>query len=349
LKLTRTGATVLVSPAGRKRVESLVADYLRSVRSGEAEIGAADELFTLLLKPAIEKNSTTRIVIVPDGSLHLLPFDALRTPDGKYVLERHVVTYAPSATVLHLLRQSHAADRPAMSFLGVGGVTYPRRASITSNLGGRSPESTEDGSDFFTANPVAFPDLPGSRQEVTAAAGLVKGTKQLLLGPNATESAFKALPLSDFEIIHFAVHGLGNANFPDRAALVLGSSGASSDDGLLQVREIRDLPLRANLVVLSACDTGNGRLLGEEGIASLERAFLLAGAKAVIASLWTTDDTYTIALMRQLYQHLVDGADKGASLRQAKLDLLKQFGAEALPVYWAGFTLVGDGSGATLK
>jgi len=157
------------------------------------------------------------------------------------------------------------------------------------------------------------------------------------------------LPLSDFGIFPFAVHGLCNAQFPDRAALVLGSSPGRGEDGLLQVREIRDLPLHADLVVLSACDTGNGRLLGEEGIASLERAFLLAGAKAVIASLWTTDDTYTIALMRRLYQHLVNGADKGSSLREAKRDLLEQFRNEALPVYWAGFTLVGDGAGAISK
>ena len=76
----------------------------------------------------------------------------------------------------------------------------------------------------------------------------------------------------------------------------------------------------------------------------MERAFLLAGAKAVIASLWTADDTYTIALMKRLYQHLVDGYDKGSALRQAKIDLLKQFGDQAPPVYWAGFTLIGDSS-----
>ena len=112
----------------------------------------------------------------------------------------------------------------------------------------------------------------------------------------------------------------------------------------MQVREIRDLSLRAELVTLSACDTGTGKLLGQEGIASLERAFPLAGAKSVIASLWPADDTFTIALMKRMYQHLADGADKGAALRQAKLDLLKEFGDQALPVYWAGFTLVGDGS-----
>jgi CHAT domain-containing protein len=170
------------------------------------------------------------------------------------------------------------------------------------------------------------------------------GEKRVLLDKDATEAEFKALPLADFRVIHLAVHGLGNSQFPDRAALILGSSPTIGQDGLLQVREIRDLPLRADLVTLSACDTGNGKLLGGEGIASLERAFLLAGAKSVIASLWTADDTYTIALMKRLYQHLIDGYDKGAALRQAKVDLLKEFAGQADPVYWAGFILVGDGS-----
>src|SRR5437660_9381124 len=92
--------------------------------------------------------------------------------------------------------------------------------------------------DFFGVNAVAFLDLPGSGQEVATVAGIMKGTKRLLLGPDATEAAFKALPLSDFSVIHLAVHGLGNAQYPDRAALVLGSPPAQHEDGLLQVREI---------------------------------------------------------------------------------------------------------------
>jgi CHAT domain-containing protein len=230
---------------------------LRAVRSRQSENAAEQELFTLLLKPAIEKSSMTRIVVVPDGTLHLLPFDALKKPDGKYVLETHVVTYAPSATVLYLLRQSSPADRPAMAFLGVGDVICRRPAALTSNAG-LNPESNEDeGPDFFNVNAVAFSDLPGSRQEITAVAGMTNGARQLLLGPNATEGEFKALRLSEFAVIHFAVHGLGNAQFPDRAALVLGSSPERREDGLLQVREIRDLPLRAYLVVLSAWRGGN--------------------------------------------------------------------------------------------
>jgi len=346
LRITRTEAGVLVIPSGRKRIEGLVDDYLVAVRSRRPEVAVGNELFSLLLRPAVDQESKTRLIIVPDGKLHLLPFDGLNDQRGKYVLESHVVTYAPSATVLHLLRQSRSAARAPMSFLGVGDVIYPRPAVVTSKVSAGTARNDNVTADFFDLDAVRFPDLPGSRQEVTAVAGIINGSKRLLLERNATEAAFKALPLADFRVIHLAVHGLGNAQFPDRAALVLGNSSASGEDGLLQVREITDLPLKADLVTLSACDTGNGRLLGEEGIASLERAFLLAGAKSVIASLWTADDTYTIALMKRLYQHLVDGYDKGSALRQAKLDLLQEFGEQALPLYWAGFTLVGDGSTA---
>jgi CHAT domain-containing protein len=286
---------------------------------------------------------------MPDGKINLVPFDALRDSEGRYVLESHVVTYAPSATVLQLLREPSSADRATRNFLGVGGVIYagPTETIKAGTAGASSKASVL--ADFFGLDAVTFPDLPGSTQEVVESAHSIRGSKQLLLERDATEAAFKALPLSDFRIVHLAVHGVANTAFPDRAALVLGSSGRSREDGLLQVREIRDLPLRAELVTLSACDTGTGKLLGQEGIASLERAFLLAGAKAVIASLWPADDTFTIALMKRMYQHLADGADKDIALRQAKLDLLQEFGDQAHPIYWAGFTLVGDGSTAIFK
>ncbi len=126
------------------------------------------------------------------------------------------------------------------------------------------------------------------------------GEKGLLLGTNATETAFKAEPLADFDIIHIAAHGIASAKFPDRAALVLGNDPKSGEDGLLQVRKIRDLNLAADLVTLSTCDTGVGALEGEEGIANLVRAFLFAGAKSVVASLWAASDVYTLNLMQHV-------------------------------------------------
>jgi CHAT domain-containing protein len=329
---------------GRKQIEDLVDQYLDAVRSRKPESTPGRELFSLLLQPVlVGQREKTRLIVIPDGKLNILPLDALRESEGRFVLESRVVTYAPSATVLYLLRESTPTHpQPAMrNFLGVGGVVYAGSGASGKESQAPAPNGVAD---FFGLDSVSFPDLPGSAQEVVASSGIIGGTKQLLLEGKATEAEFKAQPLSEFKIIHLAVHGLANAEFPDRAALVLGSSSGSGEDGLLQVREIRDLSLRAELVTLSACDTGTGKLLGQEGIASIERAFLLAGAKSVIASLWPADDTFTIALMKRMYQHLADGADKGAALRQAKLDLLKEFGDQALPVYWAGFTLVGDGS-----
>jgi CHAT domain-containing protein len=288
-----------------------------------------------------------RLIVVPDGKLHLLPFDGLKSAEGKYVLESHVVTYAPSATVFHLLRAPRNSDRTRLNFLGVGGVIYSK-AEFVATKGGPSSNKAQ-AADLFGIDPVAFSNLPGSKQEVTSIVGIVPGPSKLLLDTNATEADLKSIPLADYRVIHLAVHGVASPQYPDRAALVLGSSITSGEDGLLQAREIRDLDLHADLVVLSACETGAGKLLGEEGIASLERSFLIAGAKSVIASLWTADDTFTIALMKRLYQHLVAGADKSTALQQAKIDLLKEFGDQALPVYWAGFTLVGDGSTPVFK
>jgi CHAT domain-containing protein len=117
----------------------------------------------------------------------------------------------------------------------------------------------------------------------------------------------------------------------------------SHDDGLLQVREIIRLRFDADLVTLSACNTGVGKLQGEEGITNLVEAFLVSGAKAVVASLWSADDTYTLALMERFYTHIAEGQDKAGALRQAKLDVLAKYGRQVSPYYWGAFVLVGDG------
>jgi CHAT domain-containing protein len=123
----------------------------------------------------------------------------------------------------------------------------------------------------------------------------------------------------------------------------LGRDPNTSDDGLLEFQEITQLSLSAVLVTLSACDTANGKLEGEEGIDGLAEAFLLAGAKSVVGALWDVDDSATESLMKAFYSHLAQGQDKAFALRQAKLDYLQR-SANSSPVYWAPFTLIGDGS-----
>ncbi len=341
LRISRSSLDVVPLPAGRKRIHDLVENYNSAIRSRQEATVTGADLYSILVKPVSTRASTTRIVVIPDGKLNLLPLDSLRDETGKYVLESHVVTYAPSAAVLYLLRQSNRTTEFAGNFLGVGDV-------LDSGVG-PSKATVSAGSNVVHAffDITKLPRLAATREEVMSVAGIVGGNNRLLLGATATEAAFKSSQLADYRIIHLAVHGLADAQFPDRAALILGSGGGA--DGLLQVREIRDLPIRADLVTLSSCDTGSGRLLGEEGIASLERAFLLAGAKSVIASMWTADDSATAALMKYLYVHLVEGQDKAAALRQAKLDFLRVFGDRAIPAFWAGFTLVGDGDSRILQ
>jgi len=347
LRITRGTAAVSALPAGRRQIEQLVDSYLGDVRSKKPAIETGEKLYALLLQPIHSRESDSSLIIIPDGKLHVLPFDSLRDGRGRYVLESHIVTYAPSATVLYLLRRTQRDHPTTARLLAVGGVPYERAPSILPvKVTGNTPGQASASGDFLGPAGLRLSNLPGTQEEVINSAELLGGQHTLLLGKDATEAAFKSLRLADFSVIHLAVHGIASTQFPDRAALVLGRAPSSGEDGLLQVREIRDLPLDADLVTLSACDTGEGKLLGEEGIASLERAFLLAGAKTVIASLWTAEDACTTWLMKRLYWHLADGEDKGSALRQAKLDLLKEFGEEAVPFYWAGFTLVGEGSTA---
>ena len=191
----------------------------------------------------------------------------------------------------------------------------------------------------------AFADLPSSADEVRIVqAAFPKGESKLLLGTAATEGAFKGAGLAEYRVIHLAVHGFADSTFPDRAALVLLSAPSAGEDGFLQASEIVQLHFEADLVVLSACDTAVGPLLGQEGIANLSRAFLLAGARTVVSTLWEVDDTSSLFLMKRFYAHLLAHRSAGWALTAAKRDMLRTFGREALPYQWAGFTIEGAGA-----
>lgn len=289
------------------------------------------------MQPIGEHPDKKRLIIVPDGKLHLLPFDALVAADGRRVLASHVVSYAPSATVLKLLLDREPTI-PELSLLAVGDVQYQSGSESVLAAQGNTTRGV------FDIEGAKFVELPSTAEEIASVAEVAGDAALALSGPEATESAFKAMPLDRYQVLHLAVHGIANVQFPHRAALVLGADPVAGDDGLLQVREILNLKLTAELVTLSACDTAAGRLQGQEGIASIVRAFLLAGARTAVASLWAADDIFTTALMRRFYAQLGQGIDRASALRNAKLEMLERFGDQALPYHWAGFTMVGDGS-----
>lgn len=179
---------------------------------------------------------------------------------------------------------------------------------------------------------------------VETIAGDLPKPSTILLGDQATETAFKRLPLNQYSVIHLALHGYADPEFPDRSALVFAPEARPTDDGLLQVREIRHLPINASLVTLSACDTGVGPV-GEEGVANIVNAFIEAGAHSVVSTLWRLEDHATSQLMISFYGHLARGDNKAEALRKAQIELLN---AGDPPYFWAGFELDGDPNASVL-
>ena len=339
--ISQSRARLLQLKVRRKDLEETISTYLNAVRKkGEAE-AQERKLYAALLGTVPGLDGTSRLIVVPDSSLNLLPFDALRNEHGHYVLLRNVVTYSPSATIFHLLRTRHRKMRNPLPFLGLGDVTHiSDRVLLARNTDIRREVSDSRG--IYDLGGASFSDLPGTKKELTTLGQMFGKNSVLLMDAQASEAAFKGEPLQQFKVIHFAVHGVAAPKYPERAALVLGSDPEHREDGLLQAREIVSLHLNADLVTLASCETASGKLEGEEGAESLERAFLIAGAKTVVASLWNADDTFTAALVKAFYLHLKRGEDKGSALRNAKLDMIHEFGEQALPYYWAGFTMEGD-------
>jgi CHAT domain-containing protein len=324
------GGSRLVPLVGREHINSLVLAYLNGVKAKKPARDEGHQLYDTLLKPISEAAKAETLVIIPDGPLHLVPVEGLIDESGRYVVETHTVINEPSATAFYLLAQERSRPHTfAHMLLGVGGVPYDATAlkevSLTRGY-----------------DPDKLANLPASKDEVLAAeAALHDPTDTLLLGPKATESAVKRADLAQYRIIHLAVHAFASNQDPNRSALVLLSDPAAGEDGFLQASEIVQLRLNADLVILSACDTGVGLIEGEEGIAALSRAFLLAGAKAVVSTLWSINDNYSLVVMSNFYKHLAAHEPAAEALTHAKRDTLREFGPSAAPYYWAGYIFQG--------
>lgn len=341
IRITRATAEIIRLPSGRSAIEQAIDRYLAAIVGGDSGEEEGRWLHSVLVRPAIGRNNRSKLIVVPDGKMNFLPFDSIVDDDGNYLLESHVVSYCPSGTVLFLMRSDVTPATRRMRFLGVADVQYPA-AGPRPFFNGRT--AALELPDFLPFGGIGFKALPWTRDEVTAASRALGWENTLLLGQDATEARLKALSLPSYRIIHIATHGVPSTEFPDRSALVLAPDELTGEDGLLQAREIRSLPIHAELVVLSACDTGVGSVRGQEGIANLVNAFLYAGARSVVASIWAANDAYTAHLMGLFYAHLAKGEDRSVALQHAKLDSLRRFGSKAIPLYWAGFVIVGEGS-----
>ncbi|HEX9943503.1 MAG TPA: CHAT domain-containing protein [Thermoanaerobaculia bacterium] len=354
---------------GRQALEKDVDRFRQLIDQTRAGAGLGAEglgwfsrrLYNLLVEPA-EKwiAAGDRIVLVPDGSLHLLPFAALIRKD-----ERHLVEWKPLSTVLsgtvfaELKKQRRdavaGAEASSRQWVAFGDPWFPPR------LAQSRPEDIGEARlrSLSTRTQIRWKRLPQSRREVEEIAALFPtDRRRTYLDRAASEERAKAVG-RDARIVHFATHGFVDDRSPFDSGLVLSipeELAEGRDNGLLQVWEIfESVRLDADLVVLSACETGIGEIRGGEGIIGLTRAFQYAGARSVLASLWRVEDEATAELMQRFYRHLRAGKAKDESLRAAQLDLIRRplrvpdgrggwtERNAAAPYFWAALQLVGDG------
>ena len=285
-----------------------------SVKPIPAQSTTTPILTQLLIEPIADLLPTDpqqTVIFIPQGPLFSLDFPALQTRNGEYLIQKHTIVTAPSIQVLDF--------------------THQRSRELQSKQAKSSPRSP-----LIVGNPAmpgSLLPLPGAEQEAKAIATLLKTTA--LTGKDATKATIlERLP--DASMIHFATHGLLNNVRSLDSSIALTPS--ETDTGFLTAEEILNLRLQADLVVLSACNTGQGKITGD-GVMGLSRSFISAGVPSVIVSLWAVPDSPTAALMAAFYKNWQTQPNKAQALRQAMLTTMKTYPD---PKDWAAFMLIGE-------
>jgi CHAT domain-containing protein/tetratricopeptide (TPR) repeat protein len=319
----------------------------------------ARQAYDLLLAPLKERIRGKDLVIVPGGPLGYVPFEAL-VEDDRFLIEKHRIRYAPSLTALHFVRLwEQTRPRPPRPLWALADPVYDQADERAQGKPDLARASQDALAEYLTragrghgAAESPYRRLRFTGPEAEAIRDLLGGAEQdVLTGLQASEATVKAASakglLARARYVHFATHGILGLDTGQPPALVLslvGNDGARDadggiNDGFLRLDEVTRLRLNADLVVLSACETGKGKLYAGEGVTGLARAFLYAGSRGVVCSLWAVDDRETATFMAQLYGGLKDGKRAADALRAAKLAMIW---AGKPPVSWAPFILIGE-------
>jgi CHAT domain-containing protein len=345
----------------------------RAKKADEQYWVEAKALSRMLISPVAAELKGQRLIIVSEGALQHLPFGALPLPSeavGKSrangparqapdpptpMIANHEIITLPSASMLAELRNESGDRRPASKTIAVianpvfsfqdgrftGDKRQESKQSPPSDRAADLSRAWQSGGGGGDIPQLYFSDMEGS--EIIK---LVAPESRLLAtGFDASRSLIESQVLGEYRIIHFATHGLLNSDHPELSGLILSlyaPSGAKVD-GFLRMHEIYNLRLSADLVVLSACQTGVGKEIKGEGLVALTRGFMYAGARRVVASLWKVDDASTAALMQDFYRCLLkEGRSPADALRQAQLKIMKRNQRWSSPYYWAAFILQGE-------
>ncbi|HLP93848.1 MAG TPA: CHAT domain-containing tetratricopeptide repeat protein [Saprospiraceae bacterium] len=293
---------------------------------------AAYQLYQTIWKPIADR-AREEIILVPGEWLSNLPFEALlSTPPADprafstypFLVKKHHFQYAYSASMwLDMQRRKHQLPAPN-GLLALAPFCY-----------NNPPESTRSPGNQWSA-------LPFSDEEVSLLQHRFTQNSKILLGKDAAKSTF-IQQAAQYRILHLATHGKSNPGDGDQCYLALAANGGAPNAELLTAAELYNLPIKADLVVLSACETGIGEQLRGEGVRSLARAFAYAGAKSIVASLWRVSDQSTMQIMDAFYAGLKAGKSKHVALGEAKRKYLQENpGKNAHPFFWAAFVGLGD-------
>ena len=298
----------------RKELQVKIGDYLRSISNPENQLSpsARDlgrELFNILVNPA-RIAASKKLIIIPDDLLYYFPFETLISGDN-WLINDIDISYAPSISSLRSLkgRYTKADLKNRLDLIAFG-----------------NPENKIEYSAVEIQKIQAF-FPPRKRATFT--------------GKAASEKSLKSRNLKEYKIIHFAAHGIIDDQKPGRSSVVLSAGDDSPEDGNLQAREIYNLALRADLVTLSACESGLGRFIRGEGIEGLNRAFFYAGASSVLMSLWAVNDQAGAYLMERFYYYLTSSSSIASALQKAKIDMI-QSKEYSHPYFWAPFIVAGN-------
>ena len=306
----------------------------------------ASELYQLLLAPVLDstKAALSHLIIVPDGILSYLPFEVLlesksveeSTPAYNnyqqlpYLIKKYAISYAYSGALLeknHIKKMLKNNGKCLAMAPGYPDSTLKDVVAMQGNM--RSIRG------------YALSALPGAQKEVKALSSYFDG--KFLLGEAATEENFKK-ESENYSIVHLAMHGLANDENPAFSKLLFTKSGTGNEDDVLYSNELYSLTLNADLVVLSACETGQGGYMKGEGVMSLARGFMGAGPSSVMQTLWGVEDDASAALMAYFYEGLSNGLTKDGALQKAKVRYLNEAttNISCHPFYWAGYVLTGN-------
>jgi CHAT domain-containing protein/tetratricopeptide (TPR) repeat protein len=343
------------------------ADYLSRLRGAPEQYRqSALELGRMLLAPVAPRLGDKRLVVAADGVLQYIPFeslllpaaDAAQPPAQAALLLRNEVVYQPSASTLALLRGSRRRAHTSKTVAVLADPVFDSNDRRVRAAGGgqvaaapRAPSgaASRPRRDVGDVGGEAFPltKLEYSLQEANAITAVApRGSWMKAVGFKASRATATSPALRQFAIVHFATHGVVNEEHPELSGIVLSlvDERGRPADGFLSMRDVYRLDLPAELVVLSACQTGVGKRVPGEGLIGLTWGFMYAGAPRVVVSLWRVDDEATAELMKRFYRHMLgkDRLTAAAALRRAKVEMAQEGGRWSAPYYWAGFVLQGD-------